>query len=85
MGDAADRSQALDDLAVGFEHLLGFRGFARERAGGEHAALMGNVERRGTVSVGLGEDDFAFGDYAVDVVDGAGDELLEEIEGLLVT
>src|SRR5258705_13322317 len=45
---------------------------------------MGDVQRRRTVDVGLGEEYFTIGNYAVQVVDGAGDELLEEIKRLLI-
>src|SRR5258708_40189455 len=57
---------------------------ARQGARGENAARMRYVERRRAISVGLGEEHFAVGDHAVHVVDDAGNELLEKIEGLLV-
>ena len=46
---------------------------------GEDAAFVRNIERRRAVGVRFGEDNFAFGDDAVDMEDAAGNELLEQI------
>jgi len=45
---------------------------------------MRDVQRRRTVDMGLGEEYFTLGNYAVHVVDRTGNELLEEIKGLLI-
>ncbi len=59
---------------------FGFFGFAGKSARGEDAALMRGIERRRAVGVSLGESDAALGNDAVDVKDGAGNELLEQIK-----
>src|SRR5712671_7082579 len=45
---------------------------------------MRSIERRRSISMCFGEDNTALGNDAVDVKDGAGNELLEQIKGLLV-
>src|SRR6267154_3283968 len=84
VGHAAEIAEAFDYAAIYFEQVFGFGSIALQRASGEDAALMRDVQRRRTVDVGLGEEHFTLGDYAVHVADGAGNELLEEIKRLLI-
>src|SRR5882762_1195754 len=81
---SAKIAEAFDYAAIYFEQVFGFGSIALQRAGGEDAALMRDVQRRRTVDVGLGEEYFTLGNYAVHVVDRAGNELLEEIKRLLI-
>src|SRR5260370_39574182 len=66
------------------EERFGLLGFARKSARGEYAALMRSIERRSAIGVGLGENHLAVGNHAVHMIDRAGNELLQQIKGLLI-
>src|SRR3989475_2801929 len=81
---SAHEAKSLQQIAIDFEERFGFFRFTRKSARGEYAALMRGVKRRRAVGVGFGESDAAIGNHAVDVIDGAGKELLEQVKRLLV-
>src|SRR6204780_2358743 len=82
--DAAYQAQRLDQFAIDLLQQLYFRGGAQKRARSEHASLVRSIERRRAVGVGLGENDFAFGNDAIHVEDVAGYKLLEQVMRLFV-
>src|SRR6266446_7639438 len=71
-------------MAIGLEERFGFFRIARKSARREHASLMRRVQRRRAIAVSFRENDTALGDYAVHVIDRAGNELLQQIKRLLI-
>ena len=81
---AAQKTQAFQQSAIEIEERFGFHRVARQRSRGEDAALMRSIERGRAIGVGLRELYIFFGHYAVYVEHRAGNELLEQVEGLLI-
>src|SRR5712671_6506979 len=81
---SAKIAEAFDHVTIHFQKIFGFGGIARQSTGGEDAALMRDVQGGRTVDVWLGQEYFTLGNDTVHVVDGAGNELLEKIKGLLI-
>src|SRR5260370_36071410 len=83
MGHSAHEAEPLKQIAIDFEERFAFFRLTRKRARGEYAALMRGIERRRAIGMGVGEDNTAFCNITVNVIDGAVNELLKQIKGLL--
>src|SRR6266571_2962146 len=81
---ATHEAQAFQQIVIDFEKRSGFFRVPRQRTRCEHTARMRGIERRRAISMRLREDDGALRDHTVNVIDGARNELLEQIERLLV-
>src|SRR6266581_2848745 len=81
---ATHETQAFQQIVIDFEKRSGFFRVPGQRTRCEHAAGMRGIERRRAISMRLSEDDGALRDDTVNVIDGARNELLEQIERLLV-
>src|SRR6266705_733757 len=77
---ATHETQALQQIVIDFEKRSGFFRVPGKRARCEHTARMRGIERRRAISMRLSEDDGALRDHTVNVIDGARNELLEQIE-----
>ncbi len=77
MSHPAHITEAFDHAAIYVEELFGFGRIARQRARGEDAALVRDVQRWRPIGVRFGEEDFALGHDAVHVINRAWNELLE--------
>ena len=84
MCHATHEAQAFQQIVIDFEKRSGFFRVPGQRTRCEHAARMRGIERRRAISMRLSEDDGALRDDTVNVIDGARNELLEQIERLLV-
>src|SRR5579883_471923 len=84
MSNTTNQAEGADEIAVHIEESARISRKGRKRPRGEDTAGVGNVERGGAIGVGFSEKDFALGNDAVHVEDLSGNELFEQIEGLLV-
>ena len=84
VGGAAGMPQRLDDLSVEADEFLRFRVIIGQGVGHEYAAVMADGQRRAAIARDVGEHGLAVHGHRIDVVDLAGDELLQHAERLLV-